>query len=302
MFTLVQLSDPHLGPLPSVRWRQLASKRIFGYVNWHRNRAADLGPKNLRVLVDELLDRPRDHIAVTGDLINIGLSPEIDAAAEWLAALGAPTDVTAVPGNHDAYLPSAIRHYEMTWHPFMIGDDHGDAPVVFPFTRIRGPVAIIGLSSAVATAPLMATGRIRQPQADRLEAELKRLGEAGLFRVVLIHHPPAIDSAPWSRRLIGASNLRKALGNAGAELVLHGHNHHTTIDKIEGPSGPIPVIGASSASLPPHHGRHGGSYLTFRIAATNGGFECDMEERGTLTDDGAIETLTEKRLVGPGVS
>jgi hypothetical protein len=102
--------------------------------------------------------------------------------------------------------------------------------------------------------------------------------------------------------LIGASRFREALRKAGAELVLHGHNHHTTVDTIAGPAGPIPVVGAASASLPPHHGRSGGSYLKFRIAASGQGFECDMEERGPRTEGGAIETLMERRLAGPGIS
>ena len=39
MFRLAHLSDVHLGPLPDVSYRQLASKRITGYLTWHRNRA-----------------------------------------------------------------------------------------------------------------------------------------------------------------------------------------------------------------------------------------------------------------------
>jgi len=38
MFTLAHLSDVHLGPLPSVSYRDLISKRITGYINWHRTR------------------------------------------------------------------------------------------------------------------------------------------------------------------------------------------------------------------------------------------------------------------------
>ena len=299
MFTLVQVSDPHLGPLPAVHWHQLVSKRAFGYVNWHRSRRAALGPRNLRHLVEDVLAAPHDHIAVTGDLINIGLRAEIDTARLWLDSLGDPEDVTAIPGNHDAYLPGAIRHFEHAWRPYMVGDDRGAAPVAFPFTRRRGPVAIVGVSTAIATAPLMATGRIDQPQADRLEAELAELADEGLFRVVLIHHPPVAGSTPWHRRLIGAGRFRKAIAKSGAELVLHGHNHQTMVNHIAGPAGPVPVVGAASASLSPHHGRSGGSYLVFRIARTEGSFTCDMEERGPRVSHGKIESLRNQRLAGP---
>ncbi|MCB1487744.1 MAG: metallophosphoesterase [Bauldia sp.] len=301
MFTLVQLSDPHLGPLPAVRWHELVSKRVFGYVNWHRSRSAALGPRTLRHLVADILARPRDHIAVTGDLINIGLRAEIETARIWLDSLGDPEDVSAIPGNHDAYLPGAIRHFEHTWRPYMVGDDHDVAPVVFPFVRRRGPVAIVGVSTAIATAPLMATGRIDQPQADRLEEELANLGEEGLFRIVLIHHPPVDGTTPWHRRLIGAERFRAAVARSGAELVLHGHNHHTMVNHIDGPAGQVPVVGAGSASLSPHHGRSGSSYLVFRIDRTERGFTCDMEERGAHSSHDEVESLREERLVGPEV-
>jgi len=300
LFILTQISDPHLGPLPDVRWRDLASKRLFGYVNWHRNRGTALGPRNLRALVEDLHAASPNHVAVTGDLINIGLAAEIDAALEWLYSLGDPHDVTAIPGNHDAYIHGAARHYEKAWQPFMSGDETPVGHVTFPFVRRRGPVAIVGVSSAVVTGPLMATGEIRKPQADHLEEELATLGQEGLFRVVLIHHPPAVGSAQWQRRLIGASHFRRAVKAAGAELVLHGHNHRTSIDRIDGPDGAVPVVGATSASLHPHAGKPGGSYLTFRIARSGNGFACDMEERGARTEGGAVETLSEARLIGRG--
>jgi 3',5'-cyclic AMP phosphodiesterase CpdA len=46
-----------------------------------------------------------DHVALTGDLINLSLQAEYRLAAKWLAALGDPDWITFVPGNHDAYVP-----------------------------------------------------------------------------------------------------------------------------------------------------------------------------------------------------
>jgi 3',5'-cyclic AMP phosphodiesterase CpdA len=248
--------------------------------------------------VHDLLARRHDHIAVTGDLINIGLRIEVDTARIWLDGLGDPANVTAIPGNHDAYLPGAIRHFEETWRPYMTGDGHGEGPVVFPFTRRRDPIAIVGVSSAVATAPLMATGRVGERQANRLTEQLTKLGEEGLFRVVLIHHPPASGSGPWHRRLVDANRFRKAIARGGAELVLHGHNHHTMINHIDGPSGRVPVVGAGSASLSPNHGHSGSTYLAYHISRTGDGFTCDMEERGAREPGGKVETLREERLAG----
>ena len=297
MFTLAHLSDPHLGPLPPVRWRDLASKRAFGYANWRRGRAASLGPAGLVALIDDLRLAKPDHIAVTGDLINIGLPAEVDAARAWLAELGEEEDVTVVPGNHDAYLPGAVRRYTDAWAPYMTGDDRSLA-AGFPFVRVREPVALVGISSAVATAPLMATGRIGAPQAEALAETLDALDRDELFRVVLIHHPPIAGSTPWHRRLIGAEHFRRALGAAGAELVLHGHNHVTSVGSLAGRDAAIPVVGATSASLHPHAGRPGGSYLLYRIGREKGGFVCEMEERGVKEPGGPVETLALQRLGG----
>ena len=38
MFTLAHFSDPHIGPIPSARIRELAGKRMLGWLNWHRGR------------------------------------------------------------------------------------------------------------------------------------------------------------------------------------------------------------------------------------------------------------------------
>ncbi|WP_421726547.1 metallophosphoesterase family protein [Bauldia sp.] len=301
-FTLAHLSDPHLGPLPAVRWRELVSKRILGYVNWHRRRVGSLGRRNLDALVADIKAEPPNHIAVSGDLINLGLKAESDAARRWLDRLGDPEDVTVVPGNHDAYIPGAARMVGHGWQPFMRGDNQPAGPTRFPFVRRRGPVAIIGVSTAVATAPFMATGRIRPSQSTRLAHLLAELGEEDRFRVVVLHHPPAIGSTKWHRRLIGAGVFRQAIKKSGAELILHGHNHRTAVDNVAGPTGPVPVVGATSASLHPRDGLPGGSYLRFRIASTRDGFICDMTEHARRQDDGPVEVLSERRLIGRGAS
>ena len=38
MFRIAHLTDPHVGPLPRAKVRELFSKRIAGWFNWHRNR------------------------------------------------------------------------------------------------------------------------------------------------------------------------------------------------------------------------------------------------------------------------
>jgi 3',5'-cyclic AMP phosphodiesterase CpdA len=299
MIALAHLSDPHLGPLPDLRWRELASKRVLGYANWRRNRSALLGAETVRAVVDGLHDARPDHVAVTGDLVNLGLPAEIAGARHWLDSLGSPETVTVVPGNHDAYVAGAIAGFRAAWHPYMTGDDAA-ATVRYPFVRRRGPVGIVGVSTAIATAPFMATGLIRAAQATALAEALYDLGREGLFRVVLIHHPPVAGSTRWHRRLVGARLFRDAIATAGAELVLHGHNHRTHIASLPGPAGPVPVVGVTSASQVPREGRPGASYLLFRIGRSGNRFVCDLAERGLARAGGAVETIREMRLAGPG--
>src|SRR5690606_27905453 len=96
-----------------------------------------------------------DHIALTGDLVNLALDREIEMARLWLEGLGTPQNISVVPGNHDAYVPHALNKACCAWGAYMASD--GAEPITnrhqFPFLRVRGPLAIIGISSARATAP-----------------------------------------------------------------------------------------------------------------------------------------------------
>lgn len=115
MFRLAHISDVHLSPLPRVRYRELASKRITGYINWLRNRKSAMHGTVLDSLIADMLAQTPDHIAVTGDLVNLALNLEIDIAHDWLQLLGAPGDISVVPGNHDAYVPGALDKACRKW-------------------------------------------------------------------------------------------------------------------------------------------------------------------------------------------
>lgn len=295
MVLLAHISDVHLGPLPRVTVRDLASKRLAGYLNWRRNRVRKHDDAVLAALLADMAAARPDHLAVTGDLVNLGLPAEYATARAWLAALGSPEHVTAIPGNHDAYVAGALDHAVHDWAPWMTGD--GEAAQHFPFLRRRGPLALIGLSSAVATAPLMATGTLGQKQIAELERLLDTTKAEGLFRVVLIHHPVK-EGGPWYRALTDADRFRAAIARHGAELVLHGHDHHTTLVTIPGPAGPVPVIGAAAASLRARPERAGGSYNLFTIKGTAGDWHATMRER-RIQADGSVVTASEHELAIP---
>jgi 3',5'-cyclic AMP phosphodiesterase CpdA len=249
MFRLAHISDVHLGPLPDVTYRDLASKRMVGYVNWQRNRRHLMHDGVLGSIVTDIKASAVDHIAVTGDLVNLALDAEIELAKLWLEALGAPHDVSVVPGNHDAYVPGAFDKVCRAWGAWMTGD--GLHPPTdrhhFPYMRVREPVALIGVSSARATAPFMANGFFRDNQSHRLGALLDKAAKQGLLRVVMIHHPPVRGAVAQHARLFGIGNFQKTIARHGAELILHGHSHNPTLYWIRG-SGHrrVPVVGVAA--------------------------------------------------------
>lgn len=301
-FTLAHISDIHLGPLPAVRKRDLVSKRITGYVNWRRNRARAIGNETLSTVLNGLLDTRPDHVAVTGDLTNLALDAELAAAATWLETLGDPHTVSVVPGNHDAYVRGAVVKALSVWKRWMTGDD-GTAPATnhdFPYVRRCGPVAVIGVSSAVATPVFMAAGRFGGTQARRLAAALDETGRDGLFRVVLIHHPPVRGAARPSKRLVGIRRFQDVVRTAGAELVLHGHTHKAQRHWIDGPHGTrVPVIGVPAAGQAPGHERPAGAFNLFRIGGKAGNWSLGLEE-WSVDAAGALALTETRDVVLPG--
>lgn len=304
MFVLAHLSDPHLGPLPELRASQLIGKRFLGWMNWKSNRTHHLGASTLDALMEDLRLQAPDHICVSGDLTNLSLPEEFATGAAFLAGLGPGEKVSVVPGNHDAYVFSARGKPEIHWARFLAGDAPESAlPApgarragqTYPYVRRRGPVAIIGLTTAITTGPFLASGRLGRRQLRSLHQILERLGHEKLFRIVMLHHPPMGDG-PWHRRLRDAAALRRVLSQAGAELVIHGHDHRANLAHISSGHGPVPVVGVPSASAGPREGAKAGGYALYRISGHPGAWRCEMERRGFGAMPGAVGTLSREDL------
>jgi hypothetical protein len=327
--TIAHLTDVHLGPIAGFTPRYWDLKRGLGYLNWMRKRRHDHHRPVLDRIVADLAQQKPDHIAVTGDLANIGLPQEHIDALAWLKGLGPPDRVTAIPGNHDIYAwvghdPGARR-----WAAYMASNPEGQSFVDFgekawPFVRTIGEVALVGVNSAVPTPPLMAWGVVGRAQRERLVAVLDRLGSAGLFRLVLIHHPPLRGQADATRGLRDAADLEAVLARAGAELVIHGHNHRNMLawlptaggspSQQRGPARRIAVVGAPSASLGRTHRREPlARYNLYRIgrtteasspeaaqAATAAPWRIEMVGRGLAEANGPVIELERRELALDG--
>lgn len=290
MYKLAHFSDPHLGPLPRPSFWQLLSKRLTGYVNWKRNRAKSFSDLYLNALMSDLADQQADHIALTGDLVNIALPEEYRLAGIWLKRLGTPEHISLVPGNHDAYTAGGLRNALQLWRPYMLGDQNNKSPT-FPYLHNRGPLAIIGCSSAIATFPFMATGSFSATQEEATAQLLQQTKDR--FRVVLIHHPPFPNATAFHKRLIGADRFRNMITDHGADLILHGHTHIHSYQRIAGPVGDVPVIGVPSASNGPGHKRPAGCYNLFTVQGNTDNWQVDWKKRGVLDDAGTIGPIGE---------
>ncbi len=309
MPTIAHLSDVHLHhPLAGFTPRHWSLKRLLGYANLVLARRSGFDTAALARLVADLQAAAPDHIAVTGDLVNIGLPQEHADARLWLERLGPPQRVSVVPGNHDVY--QRLHHDAgiARWGDYMRSDADaiavagkllrtaapGDQPH-FPFLRRVGPVALIGVNSAVPTPPLIAAGRVGATQRMALAELLDAAGRQSLFRLVLIHHPPLPGQARRWRALSDAPEFAELLAACGAELVIHGHNHRSTLVYFRGGGRCIPVIGVAAAAV--HRPRHGAPLARYNIYRIGGPpWRVELVVRGLAEAGGSIVEIARQEL------
>ena len=284
-FTLAHLSDLHITPVRVRRPTDFLNKRFLGALSWSLRRRKEYRPEVLAALVDDLHAQGPDHVVITGDLTNIALPDEFSASLPWLQKLGGPQHVSLIPGNHDTYTPGSESSPWAYWGDYMRSHIPTDTPpdpallpsdfppTEFPTLRLCGPIALVGVSTARATAPFYASGTIGRTQLDRLERLLSALAATPLCRVVLIHHPPQAIAIAARRRLTDAAGFRTVLARTGAELILHGHVHRTVTASIPGPRGPIPVVGVPASAAIGRRPQRRSRYHMYRIeshGAVNG--------------------------------
>ena len=157
MFSLAHLSDLHLGPLPKgASRRHFALKRTIGAFNWRLNRHRVHSPTVAMTIAEDIKLHAPDHVALTGDIVNVAAHDEFPAAAEWLRVFGPPDWISFVPGNHDTYVRCDWQHGLSHLEAYMQGDmrvkqtqSTAQIATPFPYVRLRRNVALIGISTAV---------------------------------------------------------------------------------------------------------------------------------------------------------
>ena len=259
---IAHFSDLHVLALDGVPTHRFFNKRFTGWVNLRVKRAHKHRPAHVRAVAREIARAKVDHVVITGDLTNLALEQEFVAVRELLEEhLGLdPHQISAVPGNHDLYTRGAMRDQRFTkyFHDYVASDLPdlcADIPLGrFPFVKLRGPVAIIGLSSAVPRPPLMASGQLGKAQLEALSRILTHPEVQKRTPVILLHHPihnPPSKMKTFVEGLWDADALIAKLAGLHRGLLLHGHLHIRRQRALGTPVGEMLSVGATSASL--HH-------------------------------------------------
>ncbi len=273
---IAHFSDLHLLSLTGVSALRFLNKRLTGYANLRLRRSRVHRSAYVRGIAKEIKARDIDHVVVTGDLTNLALEPEFELAREVLRDdLGLEASrVSVVPGNHDLYTGGSGRSQRFA--SYCADYVASDLPLLavsvpagrFPFVKLRGPVAIIGLSSAVTRAPFVASGHLGLSQLHALERILANDEVRKRTVVIAIHHPIHNPKSRLKTLLGGLSDapeLAELLGQQRRGLVLHGHLHRRVQRDLRTKVGLMVSVGATSASLHHHDVAHRAGFNLYDI-------------------------------------
>lgn len=294
MLRIAHVSDTHVLSMREIEWRKmLFNKRLTGQANTLLRRGR-VHRREYLLVVLAAAAAGADHLVVTGDITNLALESEYQEARALLDGVARSVEVTVIPGNHDIYLPSIHRERRFPHHfsSFLRSDLPDlalDLPAgPFPCVKLRGPVAIIALSSGVPRPPFVSAGYLGNAQREALARVLAHREVAQRTPVILVHHPP-VDSrsrlAQLRDGLVDAASLRDTLAPLGRGLVLFGHLHVRVRCGIRTATGTLEVVGASGAAL------------DHPDPAVRAGFNLYQ-----VGDDGRTLTIEAHVLDGPGTA
>ena len=257
MYRIAHFSDPHILSPAGVEWRKiLFNKRITGYANLVLRRGLVYRREYLLAVLEAAACA--DHVVITGDITNLGLESEYHEAGRLIDSIARTAEVTVVPGNHDIYLASIQRErlFPSHFRKFLVSDLPDYAVQLpagpYPCVKLRGPAALIALSSAVPRPPFVSSGNVGDQQLAALRQILAHPEVARRTPVILIHHPPVdqrVRLAQLRDGLVDAVSLRSSLAPLSRGLVLFGHLHVRLQCTLRTPSGALDVICASGAAL-----------------------------------------------------
>lgn len=257
---IAHISDLHLLALEGAVPFRLLNKRLTGYFNLRFKRHAIHKPFAARAVAHEIRRLEVDHLVITGDVSNLALEREFELVGRFVRDdIGLPPDrISMVPGNHDAYTHGAHRssRFFRYFEPFLRSDlpelsEPGRAGT-FPYVHLRGPAAIIGLSTAFPRPPLVSSGVLGLSQLKALKRILAHPEVTSRTPILLQHHPchnPQSYVKVLMEGLTDADAEERLLRSCARGLLLHGHLHRRVYRRLHTDAGHIDAVGATSASL-----------------------------------------------------
>jgi uncharacterized protein len=198
---------------------------------------ADLhfAPANQVVLRDQL-SRARDEadvLVLAGDLTNYGQPAEMEPLLNALVRLRVPT--IAVLGNHDYECGKEQELMRMmTSEGIKVLDGSAYERDGVGFAGTKGFVGGFGrgVLTAFGEPEIKTFVRASIDEALKLERGMSQLRTPK--RVVVLHYSPIAATVrgedPEVTPFLGTSRLAEVIDRHGADLVVHGHAHHGTLE------------------------------------------------------------------------
>jgi 3',5'-cyclic AMP phosphodiesterase CpdA len=165
-----------------------------------------------------------DLVVISGDFTQRARTEQFQEACEFLERLrDAGHEVLAVPGNHDVPLYDVLRRFlsPLTRYTRFVDD------TLCPLHEIPG-ATVLGINTARSLT--FSDGRISHEQMDFIRDTFERADPKSM-RILVTHHPLfALPVGENVARAVGRSELAlDAIGDAGVDMLLAGHNHQASI-------------------------------------------------------------------------
>lgn len=187
-----------------------------------------------------------DLVVVSGDFTQRARTEQFQEACRFLERLrDAGHEVLAVPGNHDVPLYDVLRRFLSPLTRYMRYIDD----TLCPLQEIRG-ATVLGINTARSLT--FKDGRISEEQIRFIRETFERT-DPEATRILVTHHPLfALQVGDSFAPAVGRSDLAlDAIGDAGVDLLLAGHNHQASIHSARDlvtRAGPALVIQAGTAT------------------------------------------------------